>query len=89
MSYRITYKVNVDWVGPGSGPMSGSTAAQVGEAPSGGAQRLSFFNQQGGQNSQTFVAGDVTTLLAAMSADLSTQMNAALARVQGFASGTD
>ena len=89
MSYRMTYKINVDWVGPGSGPMSGNTAAVVGEAPAGGAQRLSFFNAQGGQNSQTFVAGDVTALLAAMSADLSTQMNASLARVQGFANGTD
>ena len=89
MSYRITYQVNVDWVGEGTGPMSGNTAAQVGMAPAGGAQRLSFFNAQGGQNSLTFQAADITALLAAMSTDLSTQMNAAISRVQGFASGTD
>lgn len=87
MPYRITYQVNVDWVGAGEGPMSGNTAAQVGMAPAGGAQRLSFFNAQGGQNSRTFASGDITTLLASMSTDLSTQMNAAIARVQAFSTG--
>jgi hypothetical protein len=89
MSYRITYQCNVDWVGPGTGPMSGSMAAQVGMAPAGGAQRLSFFNAQGGQNSQTFVAQDITNLLTAMATDLAAQMTTNLARIQGFSSGTD
>ncbi len=89
MGYRITYKCNVDWVGPGQGPMSGSTAAQVGDAPAGGAQRKSFFNAAGGQNSITFTSSDITTLLAAMSTDLSAQMNAAaaLAQIQAFSTG--
>lgn len=89
MSYRITYQVNVDWIGPGTGPMSGNTAAQVGMAPAGGAQRKSFFNAAGGQNTLTFVAADVTTLTNAMAADIAAQMNAAaaLAQIQGFATG--
>ncbi len=89
MSYRLRYKATIDWVGPGMGPMSGNTAAQVGDAPAGGSQSLAFFNAQGGQNSLTFLSADITALLAAMSADLSTQMNAAIVRVQNFSTGTD
>jgi hypothetical protein len=89
MAYRLRYEAIIDWVGPGMGPMSGNSAPQVGMAPAGGAQSLAFFNAQGGQNSGTFTSSDITTLLASMSSDLSTQMNAAITRVQGFASGTD
>lgn len=89
MAYRMTYKVDIDWVGPGTGPMSGNTAVALGQCPAGGAQSLSFFNAAGGQNRLTFLAADITALLAAMSADLSTQMNTAatLARIQAFSSG--
>jgi hypothetical protein len=87
MSYRITYKVNVEWVGPGTGPMSGNTAVAQAMAPAGGAQVLSLFNAAGGQNTNTFVAADVTTLTNAMAADIASQMTANLARVQGFATG--
>lgn len=89
MAYRITYQVNVDWVGPGQGPMSGNTAPAIGMAPAGGAQRLSLFNTQGGQNTLTFQAGDITTLTDAMAADIAAQMTTNISRVQGFASGTD
>jgi hypothetical protein len=90
MPYRITYQVNVDWVGAGEGPMSGNTAAQVGLSPAGGAQRLALFNAAGGQNSRTFLAADVTALTNAMAADIAAQMNvpATLARVQNFSTGT-
>lgn len=89
MSYRITYEVIVQWVGPGIGPMSGNTAVQLGLSPAGGAQVKALFNAQGGQNSPTFTAGDITTLTNAMAADIAAQMNvpATLAQVQAFSSG--
>ena len=89
MPYRISYQVNIDWVGAGEGPMSGSTAANIGMSPAGGAQRLSLFNTPGGQNALTFVSGTITTLTNAMAADIAAQMNAAatLARVQAFSTG--
>lgn len=93
MSYRLTYTVNVDWVGDGQGPMGGALAIPGFEA--GGAQTKQFNNAQGGQNivgtgtSGALVAANITTLLAAMSADLSSQMNstANLAQLAGFATG--
>lgn len=89
MAYRITYKVNVDWVGPGQGPMSGNTAAVVDTAPAGGAQRLSLFNTQGGQNTLTFLSADITTLTNAMAADIAAQMTTNISRIQNFSTGTD
>lgn len=89
MSYRITYKVNVEWVGPGTGPMTGNVAPQVGMAPAGGAQVLSLFNAQGGQNTLTFLAADITTLTNAMAADIAAQMTTNITRVQNFSTGTD
>lgn len=89
MAYRITYQVNVDWVGEGVGPMSGNTAAQVGMAPAGGAQRLALFNAQGGQNTLTFLAADITTLTNAMAADIAAQMTTNITRIQNFSTGTD
>lgn len=87
MAYRLRYTAHVDWVGPGLGPMGGAGAPAVGETPAGGAQTLAFFNQQGAQNSGTFTGADITALTNAMAADLAAQMNAQMARVQGFASG--
>ena len=89
MAYRITYKVNIDWVGPGIGPMSGNTAVAINDNPAGGAQRLTLFNTPGGQNSLTFTSGDITTLTNAMAADMVTQMTANITRVQNFSTGTD
>jgi len=87
MAYRLTYTANVSWVGPGMGPMSGASAPALNGAPTAGAQTIDFTNKQGGQSTATFAAGDITTLLTAMTTDLSAQMNAAIAQVQGFASG--
>jgi hypothetical protein len=89
MSYRIRYQVMVDWVGPGTGPMSGNTAVALGMNPAGGAQTLAFFNTSGGQNTLTFLAADITTLTNAMAADIAAQMNAQITRVQNFSTGTD
>jgi hypothetical protein len=98
MSYRITYQVNVDWIGPGMGPMGGATADSVGMAAAGGAQRKTVFNgTPGGQNSSTFVAADVATLLTGASSvpagglalDIYNQLIAAatLAQIQAFSTG--
>ena len=88
MAYRLRYKATIDWVGPGQGPMSGNTAAQVGDAPAGGAQSLALFNAQGGQNTLTFLAADITTLTNAMAADIAAQMTTNIARIQNFSTGT-
>ncbi len=87
MAYAIGYELRVYWVPPGIGPSSNAPGPGLNGGP---AQVLAFFNSQTGgypPNAPTFTAGDVTALLASMSTDLSTQMNAALARVQGFATG--
>lgn len=90
MAYRITYQVQVVWIGPGLGPMGGALAPVLPNGPAGGAQSLEFLNSAGGQNSNTFLAADVTTLTNAMAADIAAQMNVAatLARIQAFSTGT-
>ena len=88
MAYRMRYIVNVDWIGPGMAPgynYQGNPLAM--SSNNGNAQTLQFQETGAGGTSSTFVAGDITTLLAAMSTDLSTQMNAQIARVQAFATG--
>lgn len=89
MAYRVTYQVNVDWVGPGTGPMTGNLAPALPQGGRGGAQTIEFSNKQGGQNSNTFLSADVTALTNAMAADIAAQFTASLSRIQGFASGTD
>lgn len=88
MAYRITYQVQIYWVGPGLGPMGGQLAPVLPQGPAGGAQELDLFNQAGGQNSLTFTGTDITNLTNAMAADIAAQMNTQIARVQGFATGT-
>lgn len=89
MSYRLTYQANIDWVGPGMGPMSNNLSPALPQGGRGGAQTIEFSNAQGGQNTSTFLSADVTTLTNAMAADIKAQMLAQLTRIQGFASGTD
>jgi hypothetical protein len=95
MAYRLRYQCFVDWVPAGLG-LGIEASGAVGPVPAGNAQTLSFFNSTSGlttagatlpPNSNTFLASDVTNLLTAMTADLSTQLNAQLARVQAFSSG--
>jgi hypothetical protein len=89
MAYRVTYTAQVSWVGPGMGPMGlGAPTTTVGpQAPSGGAQTLDFFSSGTGQNTSTFTSSDITTITNAIATDLSTQMNAVIARVQAFSTG--
>ena len=88
MAYRITYQVNVFWVGPGLNVMGGGLAPALPIAPAGGAQSIAFFNAPGGQNSNTFQAADITALTNAMAADMVTQMTAQITRIQNFSTGT-
>jgi hypothetical protein len=69
--------------------MSGNVAPPLPMGGRGGAQTLEFSNAQGGQSTLTFLSADITTLTNAMAADIKAQMLANIARVQGFASGTD
>lgn len=94
MAYRLRYVVNVDWVGPGQGPMGGGLVPLAG-FEAGGAQTREFTNIAGGQNivgtgtGGAIATADITTLTNAMAADISAQMNLAanLAQLQGFATG--
>lgn len=100
MAYRIRYGLYIDYLPPGMSGMQGyptAAGAQLGVGPAGSAQTLGFFNNaanltvpgtgaaQPGGNS--LASADITTLLAAMSADLSTQMNAVLTRLAQFPAG--
>jgi len=94
MAYRLRYTANLDWVGPGQGPMGGGLAVIPG-SEAGGAQTIQFDNTPGGQNTPGTGSGgiiqssEITTITNAMAADIAAQMNVAatLARIQGFASG--
>lgn len=100
MAYRIRYQLCIDYLAPGLGGMTAyptAAGAQLAICPAGGAQTLEFNNSannlllagsgaaQPGGNS--LAAGDITTLLANMSADLSAQMNAQLGRLAQFPNG--
>ena len=87
MAFRVTYQVRVEYLPPGIGPMGGTGASLPGIAPTGVGPTKAFFNQAGGQTSPTFTASDITTLTNNMASDISTQMNAAIAQVQAFATG--
>lgn len=94
MAYRLRYEVFCDWVGPGQGPMGGGLVPLKG-SEAGGAQTLEFFNTAGGQNTPgngtggALTSAEITTVVNAMAADISAQMNVAatLAQLQGFATG--
>ncbi|MDE2471879.1 MAG: hypothetical protein KGL35_24925 [Bradyrhizobium sp.] len=88
MAYRVTAQVQVQWVGPGLGPMGGQLAPALPSGPAGGAQMIEFVNQAGGYNTNTFLAGDITTLTNALAADMVTQMTAQITRIQNFSTGT-
>jgi hypothetical protein len=87
MSYRVTYQVNVDWVGDGMGPMSNNSAPALPQGGRGGAQTKEFSNPQGGFATKTFLAADITSLTNQVAAALVTQFTAAQSQVQGFATG--
>lgn len=86
MGYRLRYQAWVDWVPAGVNP--GSTPLAGPGMPGGNAQTIGFFqNPVSGQYSSTFLTGDITTLTNAMASDMSTQLNAAITRIQNFSSG--
>ena len=80
MPWKLTYFVNVDWVGAGQG----------------GNQRVGptlQFEKSGTNNTtvvQTMLAADVTTLTNALAADINAQMvvPAKLAQIAGWANAT-
>jgi hypothetical protein len=88
MTYRVTYQVNVDWVGPGTGPMTGNVAPALPQGGRGGAQTIEFSNKAGGINTSTFLTADITTLTNGIAADMVTQFTAAQTRIQNFSTGT-
>jgi hypothetical protein len=94
MAYRLRVQVNVDWIGPGAGVMSGAAAPML---PGGGGtgQTIDLVSASGGYMAPGSGAGgiinatDVTNLTNAMAADIAAQMNSAanLARMQGWVTG--
>ena len=87
MAYRLTYEANVEWVGPGMGPLGNPGGPNQ---PGGNAQTLYFPNTVSNTyppTSTTFTSTDITNLLTSMTTDLTAQMTAAISRVQGFSSG--
>ena len=91
MAYRLRYAFNVDWVGPGMGPVG---SPQVGPGNS-NAQTLGLLNTPGGQNAAGAGAGgiiigsDITTLTNAAASDMAAQLNVAanLSKMQGWPTG--
>ena len=91
MAYRLRYTFNVDWVGPGMGPVG---SPQVGPGNS-NAQTLGLLNTPGGQNAAGAGAGgiiigsDITTLTNAAASDMAAQLNVAanLSKMQGWPTG--
>lgn len=92
MPFRIRYTFNIDYIGPGAGPMQGLNPTG-GMLPGGGGtgQTADFVNNVSAPNliTNTFLTADVTTLTNGAAADMAAQLNAAatLARIQAFSSG--
>lgn len=100
MPYRLRYSWNIDWVPQGSGPWGspGGSGGSVG--PGGGNnQTLGGIDNAAVANltvpgtgtaqpaGPAIATGDITTLTNAMAADVAAQANAAIGRLQGFATG--
>jgi hypothetical protein len=91
MAYRLRYTFNMDWIGPGMGPIG---SPQVGPGNS-NAQTLGLINKPGAQNIAGSGAGgiiqgaDITTLTNAVAVDMAAQLNLAanLAEMQGWPTG--
>lgn len=100
MPYRLRYTCTIDFVGAGAGPMEAMANTAGNMLPGGGAtaQSKTFVTNPAtipivaGSGAGSFPAtqlasGDITTLLAALSTDMSAQMNAAIATMQGWPGG--
>jgi hypothetical protein len=94
MAYALRYQAQIVFVGPGAGPMEGMIALSL-PGSGGGTGQVKEFSVNpavqpivaGAGASNALASADITALLASMSADLSTQMNAAIATMQGWVSG--
>ena len=97
MAWRLRYAVNLDYVPEGVGPMAGLvsppqpgggaglyTEAFFQDPVSGPVEKGTGTAKPGGNQ---LAAADITALLAAMSTDLSTQLNAALGTVNQWPAG--
>lgn len=97
MAYRLRYRVSIDWLGAGEGPMTG-LAGSVSPGGGGGSLTLEF-NQNpvsgpvvGGAGAtypggNALAAGDITTLTNAMAADIAAQLTAQLSRLATWPQG--
>jgi len=96
MVYRMRVQLEMDWVGPGAGPMQALAAPMLTGGGSTG-QTLEVVSKVGGyvlagtgagtDPNKQLAAADITTLLAQLSTDMSTQLNANIATMQGWVSG--
>lgn len=95
MAYRIRAMVNLDWVGPGAGPMEALNPTG-GNLPGGGSTGQTLQVRSANTPAEVIVgtgaggalaSGDITSLLSALTADLSAQLNAQIATPQGWVSG--
>lgn len=96
MPFKLRYQVNIDFVGPGAGPMEGLAPSAGQMLPGGGGtgQSRGFVTNPatppvaiGAGTGQTLTGGDVTNLTNAMAADIAAQLNAALAVINQWPSG--
>jgi hypothetical protein len=96
MAFVLKYQVQIEFVGPGAGPMSALTAPSLPGSGGGTGQVLEITSNPavmpiaaGAGAGGTLTAGDITNLLATMSSDVSAQLNAAatLAKINGWPTG--
>ena len=94
MPYALRYQAQIVFVGAGAGPMEGMLAPALPGSGGGTGQAKEFSVNPavqpivaGAGAGNALASADITALLASMSADLSTQMNAAIATMQGWISG--
>lgn len=98
MAYKLTYQVQLSWVGAGAGPMAGLSVPSLPGSGGGTGQQKEFnvnsaaipvaLGAGGGNFPQNLLAaGDITNLTNAMAADIAAQMNAALSTINGWPGG--
>lgn len=98
MAWRLRAEIWLDFVPAGIGPMSGQLSPLSGQIGGAGpSQTLEFFNTGVGETvpgtgaatagNNALAGADITTLLTALTTDMSAQMNASLGRLNGFLSG--
>ncbi len=94
MAYALRAQVEIFFVGAGAGPMSALTPPSL-PGLGGGTGQIKQFDTNaalvpivpGAGAGGALAAADITALLASLSADMSTQMNAAIVVMQGWVSG--